>query len=256
MPFFSIITPTYKRAEKLSRCVSSVLNQNYQDFEMIIVNDSPDDSSYSNFEKNIINPRIKYFKNKKNAGVNFSRNFALDNISPDSTHIIFLDDDDWFANDTLSNFEKLIKENSNENWFVTNRAYENGKSLTISPKNNSHYSYISDYLIFRKFKGDVTHCIKTDTIKNIRFSESVKQGEEWFFFYRLGLKNKFYYTNHDSTLSDGYDTETGLNFRKQNKHTKIKNTLKLFTESVKKGFAYHPSFLFYISIRLFITFFK
>lgn len=256
MPFFSIITPTYKRVDKLSRCVSSVLNQDYNNFEIIIVNDSPDDLSYSDFEKSIIDNRIKYFKNKKSMGVNYSRNFALDNLSPNSDFIIFLDDDDWFANDTLSNFVKLINEKPKENWFVTNRAYESGKSLTVAPKNNSRYNYAFDYLIFRKLSGDVTHCVKTSAIKNIRFSKQIKQGEEWFFFYQLGLKNKFFYTSHNSTFSEGYDIEQGLNFRKQNKITKIKNTLKLFIEGAETGIAHHPSFLFYIFVKILITVFK
>ncbi len=253
---FSIITPTYKRSEELSRCVTSVLNQNYQDFEMIIVNDSPDDESYKDFEKNISDNRIKYFKNEKNMGVNYTRNFALDNLSKDSDYIIFLDDDDWFANDTLSNFAKLIKNHTDENWLVTNRAYESGKYLTIAPKNNTHYNYAFDYLIFRNIKGDATHCIKTNKIKNIRFSKKNKQGDEWFFFYQLGLKNKFFYSSHNSTLSEGYDVNNGLNFRKQNKFLKIKNTLTLLIEGIKLNIAHHSSFLFYILIRILITIFK
>lgn len=281
---FSIITPTYKRADKLVRCVNSVFGQTYQNFEMIIINDSPDDSPYNDFEKNITDSRIKYFKTEKNMGVNYTRNFVLDNLSSDSNYVIFLDDDDWFANDTLSNFEKLIKENPNENWLVTNRAYEDGKPLTFAPKNNTHYDYAFDYLICRKFIGDVTHCIKTNEInaakafsdssdrkherllscfsrstsqkKNIRFSKKIKQGEEWFFFYQLGLKNKFFYTSHNSTFSEGYDMEQGLNFRKQSKVAKIKNTSRLFIEGVRIGIAYHPSFLLYIKVKILITIFK
>ena len=41
MSFFSIITPTYKRADKLQRAIDSVMSQTSGDFEMIIVNDSP-----------------------------------------------------------------------------------------------------------------------------------------------------------------------------------------------------------------------
>ena len=43
---FSIITPTYKRADKLSRAVNSLRNQTYTDWEMIIVNDSPAETEY------------------------------------------------------------------------------------------------------------------------------------------------------------------------------------------------------------------
>lgn len=253
---FSIITPTHKRSDKLTHCVNSVLNQDYKDFEMIIVNDYPNDLSYLDFEKNITDSRIKYFKNDKNMGVNYSRNFALDNLSKDSDYVILLDDDDWFANDTLLTFEKLIKENPDENWLVTNRAYENGKSLTSAPKNNTNYNYALDYLICKKFKGDATHCIKTNRIKNIRFSKTIKQGEEWFFFYQLGLKNKFFYSSHNSTISEGYDSVKGLNFRKRSHVERFKSVTRLFHEGFKYGLIYHPTFLLYITMRYISLIFK
>lgn len=253
---FSIITPTYKRADLLPRAVNSVLGQTYTDWELIIVNDSPDDTSYSSFEKTITDPRIIYLKNEQNMGVNFSRNRALDNISKDSKWIIFLDDDDWFAEDTLENFVNLIKKNPNENWFVTNRAYKDGRSLTLAPRNNNRYSYALDYLIFKRVNGDATHCIKAGEIKNIHFSKKILQGDEWFFFYQLGLKNKFFYNNYHSTISEGYNMESGLNFRKLSKLTKTKNILKLFTEGLTKKIAYHPSFLFYILGRMLVTLLK
>ena len=253
---FSIITPTYKRVNKLTRAVESVLGQTYTDLEMIIINDSPDDTEYSSFEKNISDPRIIYLKNEKNEGVNFSRNRALDNISNNSSWVIFLDDDDWFVNDTLITFKKLTEQNPNNSWFMTNRAYVNGTSLTRVPKNNLLYSYAWSYLILKRIKGDATHCIRTKALENIRFSGSIKQGEEWFFFYQLGLKNRFYYNNHNSTISDGYDMESGLNFRKLSRLTKIKNSLNLFNEGLSKRSAYRPTFIFYILGRMLVTFFK
>ena len=253
---FSIVTPTYKRAGKLIHCVNSVLSQSYTDFEIIIINDSPDDLSYADFEKDAPNIGIKYFKNKKNMGVNYSRNFALENLSPDSDFVIFLDDDDWFANDTLSNFEKLIKENPDENWFITNRVYESGKSLTSAPKNNTRYNYTLDYLIGKRIKGDATHCIKTAETRNIYFSKTVKQGEEWFFFYQLGLKNKIFYHSHNSTISEGYDTSNGLNFRKRS-HSEYFNTIiKLAHEGFSHGLLIHPTFFIYMMIRLILSIFK
>ena len=101
---------------------------------MIIVNDSPDDVNYTSFERAIIDPRIIYLKNERNMGVNYSRNYALDNLSINSSFIIFLDDDDWFAKDTLLNFKKIITENPKENWFITNRANKNGGHLTFALK--------------------------------------------------------------------------------------------------------------------------
>ena len=43
---FSIITPTYKRADTLRRAISSLLSQTHTDWEMVVINDSPEDKSY------------------------------------------------------------------------------------------------------------------------------------------------------------------------------------------------------------------
>ena len=114
---FSIITPTYNRPEKLIRAVKSILDQDYENWEMIIVNDSPL-FGYSIFNKFLednkekVNNRIKYFINNENKGVNYSRNFALDNISNNSNYFTFLDDDDYFNKETLKkSFEKINSSN-------------------------------------------------------------------------------------------------------------------------------------------------
>jgi glycosyltransferase involved in cell wall biosynthesis len=246
---FSIITPTYKRATELRRAVDSVCNQTLTNWEMIIVNDSPDDTSYAQFESAELDHRVKYFKNNKNMGVNFSRNFALNNISIDSTHVILLDDDDWLSIDTLSHFENLQNKHRDCKWLVSDRVTDTGKSLTHAPKNNSLYSYAYDYLLLKNFRGDATHCIDKNEITNIRFSTSIKQGEEWTFFYELGLRNKFLYNSFGATISAGYDAQGGLNFRKRSKGERAKTLLKLLKEGYKRELFYYPSFGAYLLAR-------
>lgn len=247
---FSIITPTYKRSGKLALAVDSVVDQIYTNWEMIIVNDSPDDSTYNNFENNLKDSRIKYFKNKENLGVNYSRNFALSKISPDSFFTIFLDDDDWFAKDTLENFASLINANPTERWFVTNRALKDGESLTITPENREHYSYAWDYLILKKIKGDATHCIKSDLVEDIQFAKSIKQGEEWFFFYQIGLKSDLFYSNHDSTITEGYNNVHGLNFRCRTRAEQLTTLARLIDEGLGLRLLYYPTFTIYLTMRL------
>lgn len=247
---FSIITPTHKRANSLARAVASVYNQTYTNWEMIIVNDSPNDSSYDTFEQTINDPRIRYIKNKTNEGVNFSRNRALDSLSIHSDWVIFLDDDDYLAPDALQNFIDLIRNRGDMHWFVTNRAYRNGTPITHFPTPDTRYSYIWSYLILRRGKGDATHCIETKHLEGIRFSQYVRQGDEWFFFYQLGLHNKFYYHDHNSTITDGYDNEKGLNFRKRTRHQQFESIMTLFYEAARLGFAYRPTFLIYFCMRL------
>lgn len=248
---FSIITPTHRRSELLQRAVTSVLNQTYKDWEIIIVNDSPQDETYFSFVASINDPRIRYYVNDRNRGVNFSRNFALENLSADSKWVIFLDDDDFLAPDTLKNFSNLILLHGDKKWLMTNRALKNGQPLTIGVKDGTNYSHAWSYLILKKIKGDATHCVETKliTTHTVRFLQHVKQGEEWFFFYHLGQYAQLHYSDHNSTISDGYDAEAGLNFRKRSFSERYETLAKIFYEACRKGLV-TPTFLFYMALRV------
>jgi glycosyltransferase involved in cell wall biosynthesis len=248
---FSIITPTYKRPEKLQRAVNSLLAQTYHDWEMVIVNDSPTDTSYKEFSSSINDARIHYHVNDTNKGVNYSRNYAIDKVSADSKWIILLDDDDYFAPDTLQTFHNLILLHGDQKWLVTNRAFTNGKPVTKFPKDESRYSYAWEYLLLRRCKGDATHCIETKLINqhHIRFSQHIKQGEEWLFFYQLGQLQKMYYSDHNSTITDGYDVTSGLNFRKRTKSQQLEDVSVLAYEGSSKKILHHPTFLLYLALR-------
>ncbi len=255
---FSIITPTFRRKEKLERAVSSLLAQTYKDWEMIIINDSPFDEAYKEFSSSINDPRIHYHVNQKNSGVNFSRNQGLDKLSADSRWVIFLDDDDYLAPDCLQNFWNTIRQDIDTKWFLTNRAQKNGISFTKVSRGENFYAYAKDYLILRKIKGDATHCIETKliTLHSIRFLQSVKQGEEWFFFFQVGLYSKISYQDHNSTISDGYDKKEGLNFRERTITEKLETLLKITYEGGKKKLIRRPLFLLYILIRVVLAFLK
>lgn len=175
---FSIITPTYKRSNLLERAIYSAIHQKHQEWEMIIIIDSPDDTSYDVIMQKYSDPRIIYIKNNNNFGVNASRNRGLNSLAKDSSYVIFLDDDDWLAPDALIKLAEIIKYNPDEKWIITNRALVDGTPLTHIPVKNSSYNYIKDYLILRRMRGDATHCITTSSIQDIRFPTFIKQGEE------------------------------------------------------------------------------
>lgn len=247
---FSIITPTYKRADKIIRAVASVQSQTYTDWEMIIVNDSPNDKTYTDFASSINDPRIHYHVNHVNSGVNFTRNRALDRVSAESKWIVFLDDDDYLAPDALKTLHDLILLHPHQKWFITNRAYKDGTPITLIKSSDTSYSYIRDYLLLKKCKGDVTHAISTSSLHKVRFPRHIKQGEEWFFFYQLGLKEKMFYHDYNTTITDGYDEKNGLNYRKRTRGERFESLTILFYEGIQLGIAYHPSFIVYTLIRL------
>jgi len=107
MNFFSIIITTYNRPEKLKRAIESVVNQSFENYELIIVNDGST-SDYNTIEEYIKPfPQIKYFF-KKNEERSIARNFGVENSS--GTWICFLDDDDYYEPNHLEIFHHKIIE--------------------------------------------------------------------------------------------------------------------------------------------------
>ena len=104
---FSIIVPTYNRKEYISKCIESVLNQTYDNFELIIVDDGSTDNT-EDIIKSYTDKRIKYYKNQ-NHGIGYSRNYGINKAVGD--YLIFLDSDDYFSNNTLDVISKNIKSN-------------------------------------------------------------------------------------------------------------------------------------------------
>ena len=98
-PFFSVIIPTYNRANSILRSIESVLNQTFQNFEIIVVDDGSTDNT-SEIIKPLLSDKTKYFLQGNN-GVSGARNYGAEKAS--GLYLIFLDSDDWFADEALTN---------------------------------------------------------------------------------------------------------------------------------------------------------
>jgi len=106
MPFFSVIIPSYNRKEQLKNAINSVLAQDENDFELIVIDDGSYDGTSDLADE--YNGRIRYiFQN--NSGVSAARNRGI--ASSDSPNITFLDSDDTWHKNKLSNHRKFISSN-------------------------------------------------------------------------------------------------------------------------------------------------
>lgn len=96
-PSVSIIVPVYNAEKYICRCIDSILNQEYRDFELLLVNDGSTDSSGAICEDYASrDSRIQVIQ-KENTGVSDSRNIAIDRAR--GTYLQFLDSDDWITPD-------------------------------------------------------------------------------------------------------------------------------------------------------------
>lgn len=111
MKELSIIIPVYNVEKYLTKCIESILNQKYTDYEIILVNDGSTDDSAKICEKfkNENPSKIKYIT-KKNGGVSSARNIAIKESN--SKYITFMDSDDYYLNNScLEELLKKMKEN-------------------------------------------------------------------------------------------------------------------------------------------------
>ena len=196
MPKVSVIIPTYNRAEFLRSTITSVLNQTFQDFEIIVIDDASQDHTRE-VVNSLNDERIRYIRHERNKGVAAARNTGIVNAKSD--YIAFLDDDDeWFP-------EKLQKQfNLLESCPPTIGVVYTG-SLRIEESSKKILSKI-----FPKKRGDIfdeilttNRAADTSTIflrkqcfeKVGLFDEDLHFGEDYDMWLRISKEFHFEYIN-------------------------------------------------------------
>lgn len=135
-PKISVIIPTFNRQEYILRAVESVMNQTFQDFELIIIDDGSIDNTQKLIEDYIQSNNIKnkiIYEKIENSGVSAARNFGLRMAKGE--WIAFLDsDDEWidkkleFQNDFIINNPELKIVHGEEIW-IRNGVRVNQKKI-------------------------------------------------------------------------------------------------------------------------------
>lgn len=104
----SIVITTRNRSSYLKRAIQSVFDQNYENIEVIVVDDASTDGTQSIAE--LFGNQIIYVKNQEQMGANASRNIGLANAS--GSYVSFLDDDDYYCRkDKIKKQVELFKKN-------------------------------------------------------------------------------------------------------------------------------------------------
>lgn len=104
---FSVIIPVYNVEKYITKCLKSILNQTYSDYEIIIVNDGSTDSSIKILEKyqsyisnlKIINQQNRGLGGARNTGIRYAR----------GDYLVFLDSDDYVAQNMLETIDMYLK---------------------------------------------------------------------------------------------------------------------------------------------------
>ncbi len=155
MPEISIIVPVYKSEDYLRRCINSILNQSYKDFELILVDDgSPDKcpiicDEYASMDSRII------VLHSINAGQSYARNLGL-HIAK-GKYIAFVDSDDWILPDYCSYLHELIIR-TGADVVSADYAFTQGEDITSYDKIEEIEMVGTDEILSFFLSRDKIHC--------------------------------------------------------------------------------------------------
>jgi len=190
-PFFTVVIPTHNRSNLLKRAVVSVLDQTFEDFEIIIVDDhSTDDmssvvSSFSDF-------RIKYAMNHRKKGACGARNTGI--FSAKGKWIAFLDDDDVWLSDKLKfQYELIQKAGQTVGLVCTDYVIFKEKQQRPKVFKNRPSGWVSDKLLYGGCIGCLSStCVRSDILRVIEgFDEGFPSNQDQDLWLRVAELSEF-----------------------------------------------------------------
>ncbi len=172
----SIITPTFNAEKYIRATLQSVLNQSYQNWEMILVDDASTDLTVSIIEEFAQkDTRIKLFKLAENSGNGFARNVALEKAA--GKYIAYLDADDlWFPLKLEKQIQFLKANNLPFTFSFYDCIDEEGNSLNRRVEAPLNLTY--NQLFFCNYVGNLTAIYDVDYFGKIALEASQKR-QDW-----------------------------------------------------------------------------
>ena len=223
---FSIIMPTYNRSELISKAIESVINQSYEKWELIIIDDGSTDNTYDIVNKFISSEnRIKYFF-QKNQERSAARNNGIRNSN--GNWICFLDSDDIFHKTHLEKFSEEIKKTKfSKGLYISglsiNKFSKAKEKYDISGKNNLEFVMLNTI-------GTPRACVSKSILYNHYFNIKLTNGEDRELWVRILNENLLFY-HSNKTFIEIHHPKRSVNTTRS-KHESLK-TLKFIIKSNK-----------------------
>lgn len=191
MPKVSLIVPIYNSEQFLERCISSIINQTFKDFELILINDGSTDNSIDILRKyKDIDNRIIVIDNSNN-GVSITRNIGIEKAR--GKYIQFVDSDDFIDENMLNNTISTI-EKENSDLVITGLFLDiyNGNKVDTSiqtfPRKNAKTKIEIAENVVNRLNGTyinspVNKLYKRELIvdNNLKMKEDISLGEDLIF---------------------------------------------------------------------------
>lgn len=164
-PFISILVPAYNVEKYIDKCIKSVLNQEYTDYELIVINDGSTDLTEKVLSQYKNHPRIRVISTT-NKGVSSARNLGIDLAH--GKFIAQIDGDDYVSENWLKDCAKVLKNRNPDILFFGLDSVKNtGKKLTFG-----------DHQIFQQSElkpENILYALSKNEIKNYAVDMFVKR---------------------------------------------------------------------------------
>lgn len=231
---FSIILPTYNRANLISKAIRSVVYQTYQNWELIVVDDGSTDNTKKVVEEFVRADNRIIYLSQKNKERSAARNNGIK--SAVGEFICFLDSDDLYYKTHLEEFKKFITESKfQKGLYFSGLSY--GKYCNEKEEYNLSYSNNIEFVLINTI-GTPRACISKELLKENLFNENIRISEDKELWVRI-LKNNPLFYHRQKTFIEIEHNERSVNLGSEFENLKIlrfiiSNNKKLIRRKYKK----------------------
>lgn len=187
-PLVSVIMPVYNGERYISNAIESILQQTYNNLELILIDDCGYDDSMliaQKYEKK--DKRVKILRNKKNMGISYSRNVGLDNSQ--GKYIAIMDDDDYSLKNRLECQVEFLEKHEDVGVVggKTQWIDEEGKIIRAEIEMPQNYSYIKMMFLFYNIFNNSETLFRRELIEqyNIRYENNLYGLEDFKFWIQM-----------------------------------------------------------------------
>lgn len=185
-PRVEVIIPTYNRPDLVLRAIKSVLNQTYENFGLIVFDNSPNDDTEQLILELKNKEKIHYIHERNRMSLPKARNISISLLSKNTDYFAFLDDDDEFLPNFLKTTIQILEQNNNVDVVMTSVYLYRQDGFFIKKylckKVNFWETAIGNGSVMRKdafdnakiFWDEKTQCLGEDLDFGVRFLQNHK----------------------------------------------------------------------------------
>jgi glycosyltransferase involved in cell wall biosynthesis len=204
VPDVSIILTVFNREKYIKRCISSIINQRYENWKIIAIDDGSEDDSCE-----ILNNYASQYKNievycQKNMKLALSRNRGIELAA--SKYVTFIDSDDEYTSDHLEQRVKYMEANPGVD-LIHGGARIIGNEYVRDKNNPVKFIHLSECFIGGTFFGKTEVFKKLNGFRNIPYSEDsdlLERAEKKFKIRKVEFKTYVYHRELEDSITNSY----------------------------------------------------